>query len=173
MVIGWPLRVETAVSRAVASWSTFALLTPAAVGWVRRWPLAAPAWRVVAAHLAGGLGFAVTHQVATGLLLVAVLQHPLTTMLGYIAVAYTAIDLLLYLVVVGVWHVVDSSRRLTAPKIRAARLEADLVSDDGPGLPERLVEGIGLTSVRARLGRLYSAEAATLAVDRNPAGAAE
>lgn len=166
---GWPIELSTVISRAIASWTTFAVLTPLALWWARRHPPVPMTPAAITAHLAGGLSFALLHQVATGSLLVLLVGHPLPKTLGFIAVAYSAIDLLLYLVVVVAGHLLESSRRLAAKELRTAILEADLHASSLEALkvqlhPHFLFNALQAISGLALKGHGHEAAEATAAL---------
>ncbi len=124
---GWPVTAPSVLGRALASWLTFAALTPLALAAARRWPLHRPLLgRHLVPHLVAAAVFALLHLLTTAAILTQVLDHPFGLLLGYLVVAYLAVDLLLYLVIVGGWHVLEARRQLSAREWRASRLEHDL-----------------------------------------------
>lgn len=124
---GWSVTAGSVLGRALASWLTFAALTPLALMATRRWPLDRPVTgRRIALHAAAASAFTLLHLSLTGGILTRVLDHPFRELASYLFVAYGAVDLLLYLVIVGGWHVLDTRRELAARELRTTRLESDL-----------------------------------------------
>jgi sensor histidine kinase YesM len=115
--------VESVLGRALASWLTFAALTPVALSAAQRWPLAA---RGFLPHVLAAATFTLLHLGITGAILTQVLDHSFGSLLSYLFVAYAALDLLLYLVIVGGWQAIETERRLRARELRTSLLEGEL-----------------------------------------------
>jgi two-component system LytT family sensor kinase len=124
---GWPVTAASVLGRALASWLTFAALTPLALMAARRWPLHRPVTgRRLALHAFAASAFTLLHLSLTGGILTQVLDHPFGELASYLFVAYGAVDLLLYLVIVGGWQALETRRELAARELLTTRLESDL-----------------------------------------------
>jgi signal transduction histidine kinase len=124
---GWQVTGGSLIGRALVSWLTFAALTPLTLVALRRWPLDRPlTGGHLAAHALAAVTFTALHLGITGAILPLVVDHPFGMLVGYLFVAYAALDLLLYVVMVGGWHAYGTRRDLQARQLRASRLEHDL-----------------------------------------------
>lgn len=131
--MGRPVGWARAVSDSLADWYVFALLSVPAVWLVRRFHFERTNWRGRSAlHLAASAVFSLAYMVARAL--VAQVQYwasgqpvAFADAFGFLLAKTPYLNLLVYWVILVVWHAFDYYRRYHERELRASELEKRLV----------------------------------------------
>jgi two-component system, LytTR family, sensor kinase len=132
---GWSITVPSVVLRIVSSWLVLAVLSLMVWKFALRFPVSSWSARRLGIHVAATMVFAALHVSGTALALVAIdPRHDVPRTMSFLGVAYGALDVLLYMVIVGMansWRYarVAAQRTLTTVQLSEAlqRSQLDVV----------------------------------------------
>jgi LytS/YehU family sensor histidine kinase len=120
---GWRVTVPSVVVRIVASWIVLAVLSLAAWRVAQRVPVTPWSARAFWIHGTAMVTFAALHVTGTAMALVAVdHRHDLQRTMKYFGVAYVALDVLLYALIVGIASTWQFKREAAQRTLAAAKL---------------------------------------------------
>jgi two-component system, LytTR family, sensor kinase len=129
---GWRITLPSVLMRALVSWVVLAVLSVLVWQVALRVPLSPWTARTLAIHTAAMVAFTAMHIAGTTVALMTVdARHTLQHAMSYFGVAYVALDVLLYALIVGIAHTwsyarLAAQRTLTAVQLSEALQRAQL-----------------------------------------------
>jgi LytS/YehU family sensor histidine kinase len=124
---GWQITVPSVVVRIVSSWMVLAVLSLLVWQLALKVPVSPWSPRRLGIHLSATIAFAVLHVAGTATALVVIdARHEVSRTMSYLAVAYGALDILLYALIVGIANTWRFARVAAQRTLAAARLSEAL-----------------------------------------------
>jgi two-component sensor histidine kinase len=124
---GWQITVPSVVIRIVSSWLVLAVLSMAVWHIALRVPVSPWSPRLLGIHASATVAFAVLHVSGTALAMVAIdSRHEVGRTMSYLGVAYAALDVLLYALIVGIANTWRFARVAAQRTVSAAQLSEAL-----------------------------------------------